>query len=158
MGIPIGKALMRTVYLDLCCLNRPFDDQHQARVRLETEAVLGLIELARHGELKWIGSDILDLESSRNPDTDRRRRVEMLLSCATSKVAAGERERQRGRELKALGFAAFDALHLACAESAGAHVLLTTDDRLRGRAEREAARLAAQVENPAKWYSEAVVP
>jgi len=29
-------------YLDLCCVNRPFDDQHQARVRLEVEAVLAL--------------------------------------------------------------------------------------------------------------------
>lgn len=149
---------MRTVYLDLCCLNRPFDDQHQARVRLEAEAVLGLIELARRDDLKWIGSDILDLESSRNPDADRRRRVETLLSCSTSKVVAGQRERQRGRELEAVGFAAFDALHLACAESAGAEVLLTTDDRLRGRARRGNARLAVQVENPAKWYSEVVAP
>jgi hypothetical protein len=54
---------MRTVYLDLCCLNRPFDDQHQPRVRLEAEAVLALIELVRHGELNWIGSDILDLDA-----------------------------------------------------------------------------------------------
>jgi hypothetical protein len=149
---------MRIVYLDLCCLNRPFDDQHQARVRLEAEAVLALIELARRGDLKWIGSDILDLESSRNPDPDRRRRVETLLSCVTSKVAARQGERQRGRELEAVGFAAFDALHLACAEAAGAEVLLTTDDRLRGRARRENARLAVQVENPAKWYSEVVAP
>ena len=149
---------MRTVYLDLCCLNRPFDDQHQARVRLEAEAVLALIELVRHGELNWIGSDILDLESSRHRNTDQRRGVESLLSCATSKVAAGERERQRGRELEAVGFGAFDALHLACAESAGAEVLLTTDDRLRSRAAREKARLAVQVENPAKWYSEAITP
>jgi hypothetical protein len=33
--------VVRTIYLDLCCVNRPFDDQHQARVRLEAEAVLG---------------------------------------------------------------------------------------------------------------------
>lgn len=127
-------------------------------MRLEAEAVLALIELARRGELKWIRSDILDLESSRNPDVDRRRRVEALLSCAGSKVAAGGRERQRGRDLQGLGFSAFDALHLACAESAGAEVLLTTDDRLRGRATRENSRLAVRVENPAKWYSEAIAP
>jgi predicted nucleic acid-binding protein len=57
-----------------------------------------------------------------------------------------------------VGFGAFDALHLACAESAGAEVLLTTDDRLRSRAAREKTRLAVQVENPAKWYSEAIAP
>lgn len=26
------------VYLDLCCFNRPFDDQSHPRVQLETEA------------------------------------------------------------------------------------------------------------------------
>ena len=92
---------MRTFYLDLCCLNRPFDDQHQPRVRLEAEAVLGLIQLARLGELGWIGSDVLDLESSRNPDADKRGKVEVLLSAATSTVTAGVRERERGRELQA---------------------------------------------------------
>ena len=28
------------IYLDACCLNRPFDDQSQDRVRLEAEAIL----------------------------------------------------------------------------------------------------------------------
>ena len=27
------------LYLDSCCLNRPFDDQNQLRVRLEAEAI-----------------------------------------------------------------------------------------------------------------------
>jgi len=42
------------IYLDNCCFNRPFDDQKQIRIRLETEAkleiqrriLLGEIELA----------------------------------------------------------------------------------------------------------------
>jgi len=152
----IEYVVVRTIYLDLCCVNRPFDDQHQARVRLESEAVLGLIQLSRTGTLKWTGSDVLDLESSRNPDTDRRRKVEALLSAATTKVMAGSRERERGNVLQALGFRAFDALHIACAESAGAEVLLTTDDSLRLRASREANKLGVQVENPAQWYAEVI--
>ncbi len=36
---------MPTIYLDACCLNRPFDDQSQPCVHLEAEAVL--IILAR---------------------------------------------------------------------------------------------------------------
>ncbi len=31
---------MKLVYLDTCCLNRPFDDQTQAHIHLEAEAVL----------------------------------------------------------------------------------------------------------------------
>ncbi|WP_418648223.1 hypothetical protein ACNQFN_05640 [Thauera butanivorans] len=30
------------IYLDVCCSNRPFDDQSQTRIRLETEAKLVL--------------------------------------------------------------------------------------------------------------------
>jgi len=149
---------MRTIYLDLCCLNRPFDEQHQPRVRLETEAVLGLIQLALLGELLWVTSDALELESSRNADTDRRAEVDVLLGTATSRVSVGSRERQRARELQSLGFKAFDALHIACAECASVDALLTTDDRLWARARREAARLAVRVENPAKWYPEAIAP
>lgn len=36
---PRGGRKMR-VYMDNCCFNRPFDDQTQTRVRLETEAKL----------------------------------------------------------------------------------------------------------------------
>ena len=48
------------LYLDVCCLNRPFDDQSQNRVRLEAEAVLSILELAGSGALEIIGSDIID--------------------------------------------------------------------------------------------------
>jgi len=33
-----------TVYLDVCCLNRPFDDQTQDRIHLESEAVLLILK------------------------------------------------------------------------------------------------------------------
>jgi hypothetical protein len=35
----VEHRLLR-IYLDACCLNRPFDDQTQERIRLESEAVL----------------------------------------------------------------------------------------------------------------------
>jgi hypothetical protein len=38
------------IYLDTCCLNRPFDDQRQHRVRLETEAVTLILKKIRQGE------------------------------------------------------------------------------------------------------------
>ena len=60
--------------------------------------------------------------------------------------------------LETLGFGAFDALHIACAESAGAEVFLTTDDSLPFRASREAGKLSVYVENPAKWYAEVIAP
>jgi hypothetical protein len=70
----------------------------------------------------------------------------------------GSRERERGKVLETLGFGAFDALNIACPESAGAEVFLTTDDTLRLRALREANKRSVHVENPAKWYAEVITP
>lgn len=38
---------MPRLYLDTCCLNRPFDDQSQERVRAQTEAIRHIPEGSR---------------------------------------------------------------------------------------------------------------
>jgi predicted nucleic acid-binding protein len=60
----------------------------------------------------------------------------------------------RALQLEALGFGAVDALHLACAESTKADVLLTTDDGLLRLAARFAGQLRVRVANPVTWLSE----
>ena len=50
------------VYLDNCCYNRPFDEQVQLRVRLETEAKLEVQRQMRSGELEYVRSDMLVTE------------------------------------------------------------------------------------------------
>src|ERR1035438_5260663 len=137
------------LYLDACCLNRPFDDQLQTRVRLEAEAVLSILEMAEAGELEIIGSDIIDDELSQMPDNERREKVELFLALASSQVALTLAIEQRAIELQKWNIAPLDALHLASAESARADYFLTTDDDLLRRAKR--AGLKVKIENPAKW-------
>ncbi len=48
------------IYLDNCCFNRPFDDQSQLRIRIETEAKLYVQDLIRQGTLTLVWSYILD--------------------------------------------------------------------------------------------------
>ena len=50
------------VYLDNRCYNRPFDEQVQLRVRLETEAKLEVQRQMRSGELEYVWSDMLVTE------------------------------------------------------------------------------------------------
>jgi hypothetical protein len=40
---------MARIYLDICCFNRPFDDQTQLLVRLQTEAKLAVQDAIRTG-------------------------------------------------------------------------------------------------------------
>ena len=60
------------LYLDLCCFNRPFDDQSQLLVRLQTEAKLAIQESIRNGDHALVWSGILDLENADNPDSARK--------------------------------------------------------------------------------------
>ncbi len=39
------------VYLDNCCYNRPYDDQSQLRISLETQAKIQIQGMIRNGEL-----------------------------------------------------------------------------------------------------------
>ena len=47
------------LYLDNCCFNRPFDDQEQPKIRIETEAKLFLQEKVRAGEIDLVWSFML---------------------------------------------------------------------------------------------------
>ena len=112
------------IYLDVCCLQRPFDDQRQVRVHLEAEAVKLILAQVEAGELIWIGSEVVEFEIAQNPDPERALKAMLLAAYAGIRVSVGADERARAGELELLGFTAFDALHLACAESAGAAVFL----------------------------------
>ncbi len=51
------------IYLDNCCFNRPFDEQNQVRVLLETEAKLVVQERIREGSLDLAWSFMMDFEN-----------------------------------------------------------------------------------------------
>lgn len=55
------------IYIDICCFNRPFDDQSQLMVRLQTEAKLYVQEMIRRGDYKLAWSAVIDLENNANP-------------------------------------------------------------------------------------------
>lgn len=63
------------IYLDNCCLNRPFDDQSHIRIRLEAEAKLKIQEEIRSGSFKLVWSYILDYENSKNPFRERKDQI-----------------------------------------------------------------------------------
>jgi hypothetical protein len=142
------------LYLDVCCLNRPFDDQNQTRIRLESEALLLIISRLQLKEWEWIGSDVINFEISRTPDPERHRRVKLLASTIHYSVQLEQAEVVRAKQLEALGFKEWDALHLACAESGGVDIFLTTDDKLLNLARRVADQLQLQVDNPLTWLTE----
>jgi predicted nucleic acid-binding protein len=140
--------MARRVYFDPSALNRPFDDQGQIRIRLETEAVEHLLRAVDDRTLEWISSDIVLFEVAKCPDEERRGMLQMLCQGAAERVPLAEDVGRRGRELRAQGLGDLDALHLAAAERGGVEVLLTTDDQFIRAAQALQPAAPVRVENP----------
>jgi predicted nucleic acid-binding protein len=139
--------------LDACCLNRLTDDQSQARIAEEAEAVEQILRLLRTKTIEWLSSTALKAEMRHDPDAERRYEVEVLLLLATDTIPLDSQIVQRAMELETVGYGAFDALHLSSAE-AGNAVLLTTDDRFIKRAARAVGSPRVRVLNPVEWLRE----
>jgi hypothetical protein len=133
----VGYTAGMRVDLDMCCLKRPFDDQSQVRIRLESEAVLALIA-AESESLRFVRSAALRLENMRNPIPWRAARVDRWLAESPWGTDAPGLQ-SRVSELISLGFGNFDALHIASAEAATCDVFASCDRRLLAHAARVGA-------------------
>src|SRR3990167_7545997 len=122
------------IYLDNSCFNRPFDDQKQLRIQLETEAKLDIQERIFQKEIELTWSYILDFENEENPFDHRRIAIRGWKNHASvdtdeTKEIVEWAERFHQMEIKSK-----DSLHLACAISMRCEYFLTTDDDLIKRA------------------------
>lgn len=132
------------LYLDMCCLTRPFDDQSQPWIRLESEAVLALLAM-ESDELRFVRSPALILENSQNPLKERAVRVGEWLAAQPPFEGDLDSLEKRTAELMSLGLKNFDALHVASAEQARADALASCDDRFLAAAQRNGARIKVRV-------------
>lgn len=139
------------IYLDVCCLNRPYDNQEQERVRLESEAILFIMARFENAQWQWASSEVVLDEILRTRDVERKRRLLELNEKASAFLVVTDDDFRRAQQLSGLDFSGMDALHLACAEHAKLDVFLTTDDKLLRRANRSAAQLNILVANPLNW-------
>jgi predicted nucleic acid-binding protein len=146
------------IYFDTCALSRLRDDGSAPRIAAEALAVEELLGLVTAGSLEWVASSVLEAEAQRNPDVFQR--LEILALIATAKIQlfplAGTMV--RANHLRALGYGAGDALHLALAEDAVADVLLTTDDRFFRRAAKGVGSPRVEVANPLDWLRRLRLP
>jgi predicted nucleic acid-binding protein len=142
------------VYLDNCCLSRPFDEQTQDRIVLEAQAILLILERVRSGRLTMVSSSVLEQECADDPDEAKRNRAGALLERSCETVEFGHLDMERVAKLRSVGFGTADSFHLVAAETARCDVLLTTDDDLIGKSQRHKKSLRIRVLNPVDWLRE----
>ncbi len=107
--------------------NRPFDNQTDFKILLESEAKLKIQEHIRLSLYDLVWSYILDYENSKNPFRERREQIGKWKKYASIDIDASGDVIQLAKSLNRMGLKNFDALHIACAISAKADYFLTTD-------------------------------
>lgn len=121
------------VYLDMCCYNRPYDDQSQFRVALEAQSKLQIQGLIRDKKLDLIGSYTLDYEVSRNPYEMRRQSIVQFIQKNMKGYVGSERAeviKPIAESIMETGVKEKDAYHVASAIYAKCDYFISTDVRL----------------------------
>ena len=118
------------IYLDNCSYNRPFDNQTQMRIRLETEAKLYIQENVREGKYFLCWSFMLDYENGKNPYEEKRSAISPWKEIATDFCPPSKTILARGKEIMKHGIKNEDALHIACAIERHCGYFITTDTKL----------------------------
>jgi len=145
--------MLMKIYLDNCCYGRPYDDQTQAEIRAETNAIENIIRLAQWHCHVIFSSAALDNEINaikvNTPDkhTDI---LEFYKRVSTDRAILKKPILEHYAPLaQQAGIRKKDAIHLCFAISAGANYLVTTDKGfVKGAAK---LRLPLFVINPLKF-------
>lgn len=140
------------IYLDTNIYNRPFDDQPQVKIRLETIAIFSILQKIQNKELKLIWSFMIDYENSLNPYDDVRQEIEMAVSLAFKNIRPDETILNAAKEFESKGIKPRDSIHLACALNGEAEYFLTCDDKLIKRA--SALDINIKVINPLRFIED----
>ena len=139
------------VYLDNCCFNRPYDDQGNLLVLLETEAKLFIQDLILSGELTLVWSFVLDYENNANPFLERKRSISKWKRFSIIDCDLCEQITNDARALMKIGLRQKDASHIACAAYANADYFITTDKKILNK-----SILDIKIINPVdfvrRWY------
>ncbi|MBA1335456.1 MAG: hypothetical protein HPY66_1081 [Firmicutes bacterium] len=140
------------IYMDVCCLNRPFDDQTQDKIRIESDAILAILSKCMSGEWQLLSSEVLDIEIENTQDKWKKSKVYELYKLAKEKIMLNDIIVKRAFEIQNSGLKSFDSLHVASAEYSKVDVFLTTDKNLLHTAER--LKLDIKTANPLNWFME----
>lgn len=121
---------MKPIYMDVCTLCRPYDDQSYSRIHLETVAVQLILKKIEAGNYSMVYSPVHKVEIS--AITNDSERIDLLLLLDTLAVKSNinkKMARIRSEELIHQGIGVADAAHLAFAEATQAD-FISCDDKL----------------------------
>ncbi len=121
---------MEKIYLDVCSICRPFDDQSYARIRIETDAVNLILSKVRLNKYVMFKSPVhfKEIETIKD-DFERIELLNLLKSYGKMPKYDPDSVRKRTELLISKNFGIADAAHVAFSEFFGS-CFISCDDKL----------------------------
>ena len=119
--------------IDNCSYNRPYDDQSNMQVQLESQSKLYIQNCIKDGKYDLVTSYTLSYEVSRTPFEMRRLAIEDFIEHNAKFYVGTDRESiisEMATEIMMTGIKEKDAYHVASAIYAGCEYFISTDKRL----------------------------
>jgi hypothetical protein len=140
----------KRIYIDMCALNRPFDELIDFRAKMEAQAVIFLIHGIIDGTYILCNSDIIEYEWSQMPMVEKKFLVKKIMYLAKEKITLNEEVTKLAKEFEISGMKAYDALHLASSILGRCDCFISTDDKFVKKAKNNTERI--KVFNPLEFY------
>ena len=120
------------VYLDNCAYNRPFDNQTQIMIALETEAKRHIQLLIVEKNINLVYSYVNRFENEKNPHSTNRKSINEFFKNAVFYIdhSYSHNVVERAITIKQSGIKTADAFHISCAIEGGCGYFITTDKPL----------------------------
>jgi predicted nucleic acid-binding protein len=117
----------KTIYLDNCTYNRPFDDQSQLRISLETQAKLYIQSLIKEKKIDLVYSYVCFYENYINPFENKKLSISDFSKHAKYSVEESHDILIKANEMIQKKMRPLDALHLSCAINAKTDYFITVE-------------------------------
>lgn len=122
------------IYLDNCCYNRLLDDRSYSQIYYERNSILLILELVELSVFQMVGSEMLVREMADTQNLYKRSVLQMVYELCSEEVKITPQILDRAEEIRHKSNIKYkDSIHLACAETANADALLTTDRKFRNQ-------------------------
>lgn len=118
---------MIRVYLDNCCFNRPFDDQDNEIIQLETKAKIQIQRMIKEKEISLSWSFMLDFENFANGSEVKREEIQKWEKLSDHLIEPADEIYQTAAEINKSGIKQKDSIHLACAVLGKCDTFITVD-------------------------------
>ena len=127
---------MKKLYLDVCTLCRPFDNQNDMRIRLETDAYFLILNAIQNRRYEMIISVMHSKELESIEDIKERIQIVQLLDEFGKNFKYDiKKAKVRSEEFVISKFGLADSVHLAFAEQSS-DFLITCDDKFEKRSKK----------------------